>query len=192
MTSVRELNQSLPNGTTKDITARMSEIKTLLTSIEPDLVGINRHRYAWPLACLEELVEALSFAHYLEHQTLITYAAAAAAVPANIELTEHDYMFGVFDLFGELMRFATVTTAHTGALPGADGGRSILVDIQELGSCFEILPEVPGKGYQGKMEAMRISVKKVERLGYGLAIRGGERPKGWVPDMKEDVQMEDS
>jgi predicted translin family RNA/ssDNA-binding protein len=107
-------------------------------------------------------------------------------MPADISLTPNDYMYGVFDLFGELMRFATVTTAQTGELAGVDD-RNIMGDIQELGCAFEILPDVPTKDWRGKMGAMRQSVKKVEKLGYGLVVRGSERPKGWVPDMKDDA-----
>ncbi|KAF9876901.1 hypothetical protein CkaCkLH20_05747 [Colletotrichum karsti] len=175
----------LPNFATKEITTRMEEIKNHLTAIEGDIQGINRYRYAYSLRCLEELVEALSFSHYLRTQTLISPEETAAAVPANVSLTENDYMYGLFDLFGEMMRFATVTTAQTGQLAGMEG-RNILMDIHELSSCFEILPEIPTRDFRGKMEVMRQSVRKVEKLGYGLAIRGTERPKGWVPDMKED------
>lgn len=175
----------LPNFAQKELNTRMEEIKNHLTSIEGDIQGINRYRYAYSLRCLEELVEALSFTHYLRTQTLISPDDTAAAVPANVPLTENDYMYGLFDLFGEMMRFATVTTAQTGQLAGVEG-RNILQDIHELSSCFEILPEIPTKDFRGKMEVMRQSVRKVEKLGYGLAIRGTERPKGWVPDMKED------
>ncbi|KAK2033968.1 translin family protein [Colletotrichum zoysiae] len=175
----------LPSFANKDIAARMEDIKKHLTAIESDIQGINRYRYAYSLRCLEELVEALSFVHYLRTQTLITREETAAAVPANVLITEHDYMYGLFDLFGEMMRFATVTTAQTGQLAGVEG-RNILADIHELSSCFEILPEIPTKDFRGKIEVMRQSVRKVEKLGYGLAIRGTERPKGWVPDMKED------
>lgn len=107
-------------------------------------------------------------------------------MPANIILTPHDYMYGIFDLFGELMRFATVTTAQTGELAGREG-RNILEDIQELGCAFEMLPAVPTKDFRGKMIAGRQSVNKVEKLGYGLVVRGSERPKGWVPDMRDDA-----
>lgn len=138
------------------------------------------------MRCLEELIEALSFAHYLRHQTLITPEEAQAAVPADISLTSHDYMYGVFDLFGELMRFATVTTAQTGELAGREG-RSILADLQELGCAFAMLPAPPTKDFRGKMGVARESVKKVERLGYGLVVRGSERPKGWLPDMRDDA-----
>ncbi|GJC84359.1 translin-associated protein X [Colletotrichum liriopes] len=175
----------LPNFANKEIATRMEEIKNHLTAIEADIQGLNRYRYAYSLRCLEELVEALSFSHYLRTQTLISPDETAAAVPANVSITENDYMYGLFDLFGEMMRFATVTTAQTGQLAGVEG-RNILMDIHELSSCFEILPEIPTKDFRGKMEVMRQSVRKVEKLGYGLAIRGTERPKGWVPDMKED------
>ena len=192
MCRVKQLNQDFPPGIQKEMDSRLSEIATLLSSIAPDLRSINRYRYAYSLRCLEELVEALSFAHYLRHQTLITPAEAQAAVPADVQLSPHDYMYGVFDLFGELMSFATVTTAQMGRLAGGEGaegqaGRNILGDIHELSCAYEMLPEVPTREYRNKMEAMRQSVTKVEKLGYGLVVRGSERPKGWVPDMKDEA-----
>lgn len=188
----------------------MAEISRLLASVASDLQSVNRYRYAWQMRCLEELVEALSFAHYLRHQKLITPAEAQAAVPLPegtppLELTPGDYMYGIFDLFGELMRFATVQRAQVietpsnlaggtagaegaggGAGKGEEGKRTILRDIQELGCAFEILPAVPTKDFRSKMDAMRQSVRKVENLGYGLVVRGSERPSGWVPDMKDE------
>ncbi|OAA62240.1 Translin [Cordyceps fumosorosea ARSEF 2679] len=186
---VKELNKELPPNIQKDVDGRMTEIATLLGSVAPELQSsLHRHRYQSTLRCLEELVEALSFAHYLRHQTLITPAEARAAVPAGVSLTEHDYVYGVFDLFGELMRFATVTTAQTGRLLSDEyARRNLLSDMQELGCAFEMMPDVPTRDYRNKVEAMRQSVRKVEKLGYGLVVRGSERPKGWLPDMKEDI-----
>ena len=138
------------------------------------------------MRCLEELIEALSFAHYLRHQTLISLEEAQAVIGTEIEMTPQDYLNGVFDLFGELMRFATVTTAQTGSLVGGQG-RNILGDMQGLGCAYEMLPQVPTKDFRGKMEVMRQSINKVEKLGYGLAVRGTERPKGWIPDMKDEA-----
>ncbi|KAI1064776.1 hypothetical protein LB507_000802, partial [Fusarium sp. FIESC RH6] len=183
---VKHLNKDFPPHIQQDIDTRLEEIAKLLSGIAPDLQNVNRYRYTSPLRCLEEFVEALSFAHYLRHQTLITPTQAQAAMPKDIALTPNDYMYGIFDLFGELMRFATVTTAQTGELAG-NGERNIMGDIQELGCAFEILPDVPTKDWRGKMGAMRQSIKKVEKLGYGLVVRGSERPKGWVPDMKDDA-----
>lgn len=137
--------------------------------------------------------------HYLRHQTLITTEATQAAVPAEVTLTPHDYLYGVFDLFGELMRFATVTTAQRGKLVGGNEEeeedaerRNILMDIHELGCAYEMLPVIPGRDYRQKMTVMRQSIRKVEKLGYGIVVRGSERPKGWIPDMIDDARPADA
>ncbi|KAL2890763.1 Translin-associated protein X [Ceratocystis lukuohia] len=196
---VRSLNKDLPSPIQREVDLRLAAIRTSLEPVAGDLQGINRYRYHNQMRCLEELVEALSFMHYIRTQTLISPAQAQAAVPVpTVLLNEHDYLYGIFDLFGEMMRFATVAAGRTGSLGGvvqpADGGgdkthvdggqgRSMLDDIQNMSAEFECFPEAPGKAYRMKMEEMRNSVKKVEALGYGLAIRRSERPKGWVPDL---------
>ena len=189
---VKTLGQDLPPHTQRDVDARMADIARLLRAVAPDLRPPNRYRYAWSMRCLEELVEALSFAHYLRHQRLMTPAEAQAAMPAAsdegpaLALTLADYMYGVFDLFGELMRFATVQRGEVLAPRGeSPRRRTILRDIQELACAFEMLPHVPTKDYRCKMDAMRQSVRKVENLGYGLVVRGSERRDGWVPDMDD-------
>lgn len=134
--------------------------------------------------------------HYLRHQTLITIQQTEAAMPAGVALTPYDYLYGVFDLFGELMRFATITTAQTGRLVGGSEDeddaerRNILSDIHELGCAYEMLPSIPGKDYRSKMTTMKQSIRKVEMLGYGIVVRGSERPKGWVPDMSEATRAD--
>lgn len=198
--------------------------------------------------CLEELAEALTFAHYLKTQTLLkpdelsafveelTRKGAAVSeekdedkdepmpdagntpVPASGEqettsddpkptekeeqpkpeplimsTTEDDYFYGVFDLSGEMMRFATTSTALTGKMAGAEDERTIVEDMHELGSFFEMLPGKAGdrKQWEKKLDVMRQSVRKVERLGYDRKIRGSERPQGWVPDLTADQPGED-
>lgn len=190
MNRLKQPNEDFPPATQKDIDTRLDEVTKLLESITPDLRSderpLNRHRYASQLRGVEELVEAVSFAHYLRHQALITEQETATFLPEAFLLLSHEHMGGIFDLFGEMMRFATVTTAQTGKLAG-DHGRTILGDIQELACRFEMLPEIPTKDFRSKMTVMRQSVLKVEKLGYGLVVRGSERPKGWLPDMKDDA-----
>ncbi|KAI0428901.1 Translin [Xylaria sp. FL1042] len=198
---VRKLSQPIPQHIQSDIDGRLKEIAELLETIQPDVQGMNRHRY--PLICLEEFVEAVSFAHYLRHQTLMTPAEAQAAVPVAIQLTAPDYVFGIFDLTGEMMRFATAVTALSGSVPTGDktpsgsgedqddGGRTrtILTDMQEVSSMLKICPAVGGRfsTYAKKLDIMDEQVHKVERLGYGVEVRGVERPKGWMPDLNEGV-----
>ncbi|KAH6615444.1 Translin family-domain-containing protein [Chaetomium sp. MPI-SDFR-AT-0129] len=225
---VRKIESQLPNNIQSEVDSRLADISKLLASIAPEIQGINRYRYSRSLMCLEELVEALTFAHYLRTQALIGHAEldptiedltrkgavisedepmADAGDPAGnaekdeppavnvptVTLTQDDYLYGVFDLTGEMMRFATTSTALTGTMAsgqtGKDGGddepRTIVQDMHELGTFFEMLPVGPGNKFQWekKLEVTRQSVQKVERLGYDRVIRGSERPKGWIPDL---------
>lgn len=222
--SVRNIDSQLPVHIQAEIDSRLAEIAKLLATIAPEIQGINRYRYARSLMCLEELVEALTFAHYLRTQTLVSYedlspvvqdlsrkgpapedevmadaANAETPVPAEppaISLTQDDYLYGVFDLTGEMMRFATTSTALTGAMASGHAGkeddepRTIVQDMHELGTFFEMLPVAPGNrfAWEKKREVTRQSVQKVERLGYDRIIRGSERPKGWIPDLSSGEQ----
>ncbi|KAL2163621.1 hypothetical protein VTH06DRAFT_5679 [Thermothelomyces fergusii] len=230
---VRKIESNLPANIQSEIDSRLAEISKLLASIAPEIQGINRYRYSRSLWCLEELVEALTFAHYLKTQTLISHAelnliiqdltrkgavpedevmvdasdatgtatpkrAASTAEPPTFSLAHDDYLYGVFDLTGEMMRFATTSIALTGTMAGgktdaAEGDgelRTIVEDMHELGTFFEMLPVAPGNRLQWdkKLEVTRQSVQKVERLGYDRIIRGSERPKGWIPDLSEGDQ----
>lgn len=198
------------------------EIAKLLASIAPEVQGINRHRYARSLVCLEELVEALTFRHYLKTQTLISDNDLGAVVDGLVQqgfsssdgdstmggsgatqetkaptigLTYEDYLYGIFDLTGEMMRFATTTSALTGKLAGSDAaanGRDIVQDMHDVGSLFEMLPVHTGNSitWENKLEVTRQSVQKVEKLGYDLKVRGSERPAGWVPDLNSAEAVE--
>ncbi|KAI0976823.1 Translin [Xylaria arbuscula] len=200
---VRKLSQPIPERIQSEIDGRVKEIAELLETIQPDVQGMNRYRY--PLICNEEFVEAVSFAHYLRHQTLMPSAEAQSALPADIQLTAPDYVFGIFDLTGEMMRFATAVTALSGGMPTgenpqtgssgdnindndeSDSKRTILTDMQDVSSMLQTCPTVGGKFmvYSKKLSIMIEQVRKVERLGYGVVVRGNERPKGWMPDLNE-------
>ena len=144
-------------------------------------------------------MEAVSFQHYLKKQTLITHQEAQALLPAGIQLTADDYILGLFDLTGELMRFGITNMATHGSLPrgvplaGKSEGRDILSDLRLLRSCFESLDtsfssndgSYLKRDIAKKLEVTQQSVGKVEKAVYGMIIRGRERPKGWVPDMSE-------
>jgi hypothetical protein len=115
----------------------------------------------------------------------------------TVSITEDDYLYGVFDLTGEMMRFATTTAALSGGMASAadadgDEPRTIVQDIQEIGSFIEMLPLRSGHRttWEKKVEVMRQSIEKVEKLGYGWKVRGSERPAGWVPDLSAGDQAD--
>jgi hypothetical protein len=173
-------------------------------------------------------MESLSFQHYLETQKLISYSEAHSRLAelggdgGPVSLSYEDYILGVFDMVGELMRFAITAMATHGTLPSGssasathasvmrEGGneskhpdaesmavdephasqRTVLSDLRELRVYLESLEVGPeshfAKDVEKKMTVMRECVEKVEKSLYGLIVRGRERPKGWMPDIRSE------
>ncbi|TVY85813.1 Translin-associated protein X [Lachnellula willkommii] len=194
---VRTLKSDIPAKIASETAERYTAMQKQFSAIAPDLTGINAWRYQRQISGgIQEYMEAVSFEHYLRYQALITISEAAGTLQGGIELTGDDYVLGLFDLVGELMRFAITTMATTGSLPGGGGGssekRDILVDLRELRTCFQALDTGScggtglGKDVEKKMEVMKTCVEKVESAVYGLIIRGRERPKGWVPGIADE------
>jgi predicted translin family RNA/ssDNA-binding protein len=147
-------------------------------------------------------MEAISFQYYLETQSLITFEGAKKKLPSGVLLAEDDYILGVFDLVGELMRFAITSMATNGKVPGSTvgdlnmdniasepGHHDMVVDLRLLRSCLEAM-NIKGSSLDGdvskKMEVVKTCVEKVEMAVYGMIVRGMERPEGWMPDPGED------
>ncbi|KAI4929724.1 uncharacterized protein J4E92_005390 [Alternaria infectoria] len=93
-------------------------------NIAADLQGLNAYRYSHNITGgNQEFMEALSFQHYLETQSLISYNEAKARIAAMsgeagpISFTPEDYILGVCDMTGELMRFSVTSMATNGKLP---------------------------------------------------------------------------
>ena len=122
----------------------------------------------------------------------------------GVALSPEDYLLGIYDMTGELMKFAITAMATNGSLPtvslsgdGTDTGkitptpsvqRNVLTDMRNLRSALESLDAGTGpfaKDEEKKMDVMRASVEKVEKALYGLTVRGAERPMGWLPDTSD-------
>lgn len=204
---MRQLQQPLPQHVVKGNKPYHDTISTQLSAVSPDLQGLNAHRYARQISGgVQEYIEAASFQHYLETATLLSYDDAAAALRAisshplpagdgepqppsapGVALGYEDYLLGVYDMTGELMRFAITAMATSQALPSPGAvDRNVLTDMRALRAALEGLECGVGpfaKDAEKKADVMRASVEKVERALYGLTVRGAERPKGWMPDL---------
>ncbi|KAB8254469.1 Translin family-domain-containing protein [Aspergillus pseudonomiae] len=191
---IRKLNAPLPENITKETQSRFTQIQSLFTNALPDVTGPNKWRYQRQLSgAIQEYIEALSFHHYLTTQTLITLPEVCTKLPAEILVTEEDYLLGLFDLTGEMMRFA-VTALSAGSVASDEKKmglsreqNGIVVDLREMRSLFEGLSVSRRhnliKDLGKKMDVMQGSVEKVERAAYGILVRGSERPAGWMPDL---------
>lgn len=172
-TSIQKLKSPIPGSVRKENDPRILTIQGLYDSIAPDLQGINVWRYQRQISSgVQEYIEATSFQHYLETQHLITLKEAQATIPGGIVLTEKDYLLGLFDLVGEMMKFAITNMATSGSLPrggGAppspkkdegqgeeedvkaepNGGTDILTDLRSLRTCLSGLDLSPGHASSG-------------------------------------------
>ncbi|KAJ5935839.1 hypothetical protein N7466_005386 [Penicillium verhagenii] len=209
---VRAINQPLPPKISQENQTRLDQIKALFNSIIPDVTGINAWRYQRQIGGgIQEFIEAISFDHYLRTQTLISHAEVQAILPHELLVTEDDYLMGLFDLTGEMMRFAVTalssgnaakedraeaeSTDATRKLPHLTAEQAgIVIDLRAMRAEFEAL-SVPKRSNMlrdlfKKVEVMQSSVEKVERAAYGILVRGSERPSGWTPDLSAPVEME--
>ena len=216
---MRKLAQPLPHHVTRGNTQYYDIIRERYSGISADLQGLNAYRYARNITGgNQEWMEAVSFQHYLETGSLITYDEAKQQLQdmggqgGPIDLSLEDWLLGIFDMTGELMRFAITTMATDGKLPSISSEqpqpaprgegmdldvpatassnahkRDVLTDLRALRAELEALDVGRGgplaRDVEKKMDVMQTSVEKVEKALYGLVIRGRERPKGWMPDL---------
>ena len=184
---VRELGRPIHASVTKQTAPMYSTIQSLMESVVPDLQGTNAQRYHSSITGgIQEYMEAVLFQHYLETQCLLSHEEAARKLVSGLQLTHDDYLLGVFDMTGELMRFAITYMATNAKLRGASSAdESILADMQNLRSLLESLDASGSrslKDFDSKIKVTRQSVEKVENGVYSMLVRGKERPKGWRPD----------
>lgn len=142
---VRNVGQPLPPFVHKANAQYWDTIAKQYASIAADLQALNAHRYPQITGGNQEFIEALSFQYYLEQQSLISYEEAkekirelsqpkvegeakektikgkeTEAVGAEspvVPLTPEDYILGICDMTGELMRFSVTSMATSGKLP---------------------------------------------------------------------------
>lgn len=127
----------------------------------------------------------MSFFTFLAEGKLVTKEEIEQRIKAETEekidfhITIEDYLLGISDLSGELMRFAT----NSAASGDRQTPEQVCQFLQEMFAyCQRIY--VPNRDYPMKVEAFEQSVRKVETLCYKIRNRLAE-----FPDMDPDVIM---
>lgn len=197
---MRNLGEKIPPSVlkSKEYSQHTSTIHDRFVSVAPDLKGVNAYRYQRQISpAIQEFMEAVIFQHFLETLTILPPRDAARRIPEDILLTEDDYTLGVFDMTGELMRYAITQMATNGELPAPKSSdrASILTTLQDLRTNLEAL-DVSGssglaKNIEQKKSTTRASVEKVETAVYSMMVRGKERPKGWNPGLDAPREVEE-
>ncbi|KAI5898601.1 Translin [Schizophyllum commune H4-8] len=145
---------------------------------------------------LQEYIEALSYAHYLEHETLISFEEVQRSLCREdgtpyFPLTTSDYLLGISDLTGELMRFAISSISRRG---GRTKAAEICAFVRDCKAGMPLSPSnqkalirlTPYVRELHKKQAVTSqSLQKIEDAAYTIAVRFSEYDV--PPEMMEDI-----
>ncbi|XP_068183761.1 translin-associated protein X isoform X2 [Antennarius striatus] len=148
---------------------------------------------------IQEYVEAVSFMHYISHRSLISLEeinsrlvftrkekvdpkGSAEALPPGVltfQVTPSDYLLGVADLTGELMRLC-ISSVGNGDI---DTPFQLSQFLRQIHEGFSSIGNTGPYEVSKKLHTLRQSLGKVEDACYTLRVRGSEIPKHMLADV---------
>lgn len=150
---------------------------------------------------IQEYVEAVSFLHYIRHRSLISLEeinarlvfvkaekvdpkGSADALPPGaqvltFQVTPSDYLLGVADLTGELMRLC-ISSVGNGDI---DTPFQLSQFLRQIHDGFSYIGNTGPYEVSKKLHTLRQSLGKVEDACYTLRVRGSEIPKHMLADV---------
>ena len=165
---------------------------------DPTVLADSYHRYHGSYSFAnQEYVEAVAFHHFITTGTLITLGHIQQLIHNEtdrpFQLLPADYLLGLLDLPGEMMRYAT-------------NNHSLYPQL--LSHCYEVMQGLdrtvsglvlrPYGAYSGKLNVMRDSIQKLEKLEYRRAVREevdetvmAELIRGWGGGLERKRGLED-
>ncbi|KAF8203232.1 Translin [Pholiota molesta] len=185
----KEDNQALAKHAAQQGYAKLREIQVLYSHLRPELEGDKFWRYQRQVSPgLQEYIEALSFAHYLDHGTLITFDEVQHTLMDSqgifFPLTISDYVLGLSDLTGELMRFAISGIARRG---GRNKAQAVCAFVRGCKADFErMTPYI--RDLKKKQSVTTQSLEKIEDAAYAIMVRTSEYDLS--PEMLDDIVVQ--
>ncbi|XP_013861364.1 translin-associated protein X [Austrofundulus limnaeus] len=150
---------------------------------------------------IQEYVEAASFLHYIRHRSLISLeeinarlvfmrteraelkgsveAEPPGAYVLTFQVTPSDYLLGVADLTGELMRMC-ISSVGNGDI---DTPFQLSQFLRQIYDGFSFIGNTGPYEVSKKLHTLRQSLGKVEDACYTLRVRGSEIPKHMLADL---------
>uniref|UniRef100_A0A1A7XF91 Translin-associated protein X n=1 Tax=Iconisemion striatum TaxID=60296 RepID=A0A1A7XF91_9TELE len=146
---------------------------------------------------IQEFVEAVSFLHYIRHRSLISLeeinaslvfmrtekgsveAAPLGAHVLTFQVTPADYLLGVADLTGELMRMC-ISSVGNGDI---ETPFQLSQFLRQIHDGFSFIGNTGPYEVSKKLHTLRQSLGKVEDACYTLRVRGSEIPKHMLADL---------
>ncbi|XP_014296808.1 translin-associated protein X [Microplitis demolitor] len=175
--------------------------KTLFKNIANELKNQDPYQYLRAYtAGLQEYIEAITFYTYLKDNCLLDWteldknfcyvdqipddnSATASPVVSPSEyrtlMTPNEYILGVADLTGELMR-KCINTLAFGDITSCYKTCNL---VKEIYKGFLGCAGISGKEIRRKLYVLKQSLVKMENVCYTIKVRGSEMPKHMLADV---------
>jgi len=162
---------------------KIIDIKELLSKICDELKTEDPYKFAIAISPgIQEFIEAVTLMHFIENGKLISYDEVKELYfcfgEDMVLFTQYDFMLGVADLTGELMRMA-INCIGSREMGRAENICQILRTIFQEFSIFAY----ENKELSRKIGVMRASMNKVEKACYNVQVRGSEIPDHMLADI---------
>ncbi|XP_056292151.1 translin-associated protein X [Pseudoliparis swirei] len=180
----------------KEADVKLDAVRQKIGQIAEELRGediFQFHRAFTP--GIQEYVEAVTFLYYIRHRSLISLEEINAmlvfmggeqeelkgSVEAvlTFQVTPADYLLGVADLTGELMRLC-ISSVGNGDI---DTPFQVSQFLQQIHDGFSYIGNTGPYEVSKKLHTLRQSLGKVEDACYALRVRGSEIPKHMLADV---------
>ncbi|KAF8807240.1 Translin [Phlegmacium glaucopus] len=155
---------------------KLREVQAIFATVSVELQGDRFWRYERQVSPgLQEYIEALSFACFLDHGSLITFDQVQATLSdpegnPYFPLPVSDYFLGLSDLTGELMRFAISGISQRG---GRKKATDVCAFVRDCKADFEqVTPYI--RDLQKKQAVTAQSLEKIEDAVYAIVVRSSE------------------
>ncbi|CAL1578284.1 unnamed protein product [Knipowitschia caucasica] len=186
----------------KEADVKLDLVRQKIGLIADELRGEDIHQFHRAFTPgIQEYVEAVSFQHFIRHRSLISLEevnarlvfmrteaedpkAPAEADPAGshvltFQVTPSDYLLGVADLTGELMRLC-ISSVGNGDI---DTPFQLSQFLRQIHDGFSYIGNTGPYEVSKKLHTLRQSLGKVEDACYTLRVRGSEIPKHMLADV---------
>ncbi|XP_063773761.1 translin-associated protein X isoform X2 [Pseudophryne corroboree] len=186
----------------KEAKKKLDSIREKIRQMAKELLGEDMYQYHRAFTSgLQEYVEAVTFQHFIKNRTLLSLhdinkglifenmesttnidslgQEEREANALSLQITSVDYLLGVADLTGELMRLC-ISSVGNGDI---DTPFQLTQFLREIFDGFAYIGNTGPYEISRKLYALKQSLSKVENACYTLKVRGSEIPKHMLADL---------
>ncbi|XP_060942801.1 translin-associated protein X [Limanda limanda] len=181
----------------KEAEVKLDGVRQKIGQIAEELRGEDIYQFHRAFTPgIQEYVEAVSFLHYIRHRSLISLEEINASLVfmkeekggaetplgaqvLTFQVTPSDYLLGVADLTGELMRLC-ISSVGNGDM---DTPFQVSQFLRQIHDGFAYIGNTGPYEVSKKLHVLRQSLGKVEDACYALRVRGSEIPKHMLADV---------